>query len=150
MAKYRLSKKHNRLNSGKDGRWYATPAPAPRLDTRNLCRFASENTTLSAFEVRAVLDLINQYVPQMLAQGYTVQLGDLGSLRLAFGSEGVEQPEDFHPRLMRPARIVFQPARSLNHTVRRLLTFEAAGVVDDGLAFGDIASWRRHREEQGR
>ena len=103
MAKYHLEKKRNRLNQTKDGLWYAAPAPRQKLSTGDLCRYAVRNTTLNPAEVRAVLDLINEFVPRYLAEGYVIRLGELGSLSLAYGSEGVAQPEDFHPRLMRGA-----------------------------------------------
>lgn len=145
--KYRLSKKKNRLNRRSDGLWYATAAPGYKFGTRDLCRYASMHTTLGHFEVRAVLDLLGQCVPMLLAEGNVVQLGELGTLRVTFGSEGVEQPEDFHPRLMRPARIVFYPSKALKAAMRSHLSYEAGGLVDEGIAFGSIASWRRYRGE---
>ena len=86
MAKYHLGKKRNRLNQTKDGLWYAAPAPRQKLSTGDLCRYAVRNTTLNPAEVRAVLDLINEFVPRYLAEGYVIRLGELGSLSLAYGS----------------------------------------------------------------
>ena len=143
MNKYHLQKKRNRLNQDKDGLWYATPAPRHKLDTADLCRYASKNTTLNAIEVRAVLDLINEFVPRYLAEGYVIRLGELGSLSLTYGSEGVAQPEDFHPRLMRPARVVFRPSKKLTQEVRSLLSYEAGGIVAEGIAFDSVADYRR-------
>ena len=134
MAKYQLTKMKNKINPDKDGLWYATPAPAQKFDRNDLCRLASKHTTLGSFEVRAVLDLLNDYIPRALAEGKVVQLGELGSLRMEYGSEGVAQPEDFHPRLMRPARVVFQPSKRLTQAVRGQLTYEAGGIVADGRA----------------
>lgn len=144
MPKYHLEKKKNRLNSRKDGLWHATPVPRPKLETQDLCRRAAGNTTLSPIEVQAVLDLLGRFVPHYLAQGYAIRLGNLGAFSLTFSSEGVEQPEDFHPRLMRPARVIFQPSRQLTQAVRRELSYEAGGVVDGGIHFGTVADWRRH------
>ena len=143
MSKYQLTKKRNRLNPDKDGLWYGTPAPGAKFGTKDLCRLASRNTTLNAIEVRAVLDLINDCVPQALAEGKVVQLGELGSLRVEYGSEGVARPEDFHPRLMRPARVVFQPSKKLTQEVRGLLSYEAGGIVVEGFAFDSVADYRR-------
>lgn len=144
MAKYHLEKKRNRLNNQKDGLWHATPAPRPKMEMDDLCRRAAGNTTLSPIEVQAVLDLINRFVPHYLAEGYAIRLGRLGTLALSYGSDGVEQPEDFHPRLMRPARVVFLPSRQMMQDIRRELSYEAGGVVDGGIHFGTVADWRRH------
>ena len=143
MAKYQLNQMRNRLNPDKDGLWHATPAPAQKFDTDDLCRLASRHTTLAPFEVRAVLDLISDFVPQALAEGRVVQLGGLGSLRLEYGSEGVREPEYFHPRLMRPARVVFRPSRQLMQEVRAALFYEPGGIVAEGTAFASVESYRR-------
>lgn len=148
MAKYQLTKKRNRLNPAKDGLWYGTPAPAQKFDTKDLCELASKYTTIGPFEVRAVLDLIGRFVPQALAEGRVVQLGDLGSLRLEYGSEGVREPEDFHPRLMRPARAVFQPSKRLAQEVRRQLYYEPGGIVAEGISFASVADYRRWQAGQ--
>lgn len=148
MAKYHLEKKRNRLNQTKDGLWYAAPAPRQKLSTGDLCRYAVRNTTLNPAEVRAVLDLINEFVPRYLAEGYVIRLGELGSLSLAYGSEGVAQPEDFHPRLMRPARVVFQPSKRLTQAVRGQLTYEAGGIVADGVSYSSVADYRRRQAGQ--
>lgn len=148
MAKYQLTKMKNKINPNKDGLWYATPAPAQKFDRNDLCRLASKHTTLGSFEVRAVLDLLNDYIPRALAEGKVVQLGELGSLRLEYGSEGVARPEDFHPRLMRPARVVFQPSKRLTQAVRGQLTYEAGGIVADGVSYGSVADYRRRQAGQ--
>ena len=143
MAKYNLTQIHNRINPDKDGLWYGTPAPGAKFGASDLCRLASKYTTLGSFEVRAVLDLLNDYVPQALAEGKVVQLGELGSIRVEYGSEGVREPEDFHPRLMRPARVVFRPSKKLTQEVRSLLSYEAGGIVAEGFAFDSVADYRR-------
>ena len=77
-----------------------------------------------------------------------VQLGELGSIRLEYGSEGVAEPEDFHPRLMRSARVVFPPSKKLMQEVRRHLSYEPGGIVADGVAFGSVESYRRRQAQQ--
>ena len=148
MAKYQLTRMRNRLNPDKDGLWYATPAPASKFGTDELCRFASKHTTLGSFEVRAALDVINNFVPMALAKGGRGALGELGSIRLEYGSEGVAEPEDFHPRLMRSARVVFRPSKKLMQEVRRHLSYEPGGIVADGVAFGSVESYRRRQAQQ--
>ena len=94
MARYRLTRKKNRLNRAKDGLWYAEPTPGRAMRARTVCRLATKNLTLSAGELELGLEALGDCLPDLLAQGNLVSLGRLGTLRLEFGSEGVAEPED--------------------------------------------------------
>jgi hypothetical protein len=43
----------------------------------------------------------------------SVSLGDLGTLRLSFSSEGVEKPEDFNVSMISGVKVVFIPSVEL-------------------------------------
>lgn len=148
MAKYRLSRKKNRLNREKDGRWYAEPASMARMSSRQFCRQVTQHTTLSPFELGMGLEIVGDRLPWLLARGFNVELGELGSFRIEFGSEGVDEPEDFNYHLIRRPRIVFHPSRKLQREVARLVSYELDGLTADGIQFADIASYRRWQQEQ--
>ena len=143
MARYKLVKKRNRLSPLKDGQWYAEPVPRQKITSGELCRMATQHVTLSKGEMAMALEQLSERLPLLLAQGFTVELGRLGTLRLEYGSEGVREPEDFHPRLMRPARVVFRPSRQLMQEVRAALFYEPGGIVAEGIAFDSVADYRR-------
>ena len=86
----------------------------------------------------------------LLADGILVRLGRLGTLHVEYGSEGVERPEDFHPRLMRRPRVVFRPSAELRTGVERAMHYEQAGLSADGISFGSVESYRRWEQENGR
>lgn len=146
MARYKLTKKSNPLNPAKDGHWHAEPSPAPRMTSRELCRLLTQDTTLSAAELGMGLEMLSDRLPRLLAQGYSVQIGRLGSLRIEFGSEGVAEPEDFDYRLIRRPRIVFRPSAELRRELAEELSYELHGLVADGISFNDIASYRKWQE----
>ena len=95
MARYKLVKKRNRLSPLKDGQWYAEPVPRQKITSGELCRMATQHVTLSKGEMAMALEQLSERLPLLLAQGFTVELGRLGTLRLEYGSEGVAEPEDF-------------------------------------------------------
>ncbi len=142
MARYKLSRKRNRLNAEKDNLWYAEPTSTNNLDTRETCRYVTKHTTLSPFELSMGLDMLFNRLPEMLAQGNTVQAGRLGTFRVEFGSEGVAQPEDFNYHLIRKPRVIFQPSKELQRAVASAMFYELDGVVEGGFGFADIASYR--------
>ena len=101
MARYKLRRKRNGISREKSDLWYAEPSPAQRMKARQLCRFATQHTTMGNMELMMALEILAQYLPAVLAQGTIVEVGRLGTLQLAYGSEGVEEPEDFNYHLIR-------------------------------------------------
>lgn len=149
MARYRLRKKKTRLNPGADGLWYAEPAPGRVADAADVCRLATQNLTLSPIELRMGLDALAASLPSLLASGATVRLGDMGTLRLEYGSSGAASPEEFHYRLIRRPRVVFRPSRRFAAAVTRAVSFEMEGLTDGGVAFASIADYRRWQAQGG-
>lgn len=143
MARYKLRRKPNLLNPAKDGLWYAAPAPARRIRARDLCTQAARHTTLSAAELLMALELVAEQAATCLRQGDMVELPGLGTLRLEYGSEGVAEPEDFYAALMRRPRVVYRPTRQFTGRVLLGLSYELDGLVDDGISYDTVASWRR-------
>ena len=134
MARYRLRKKKPHLKTGADALWYAEPAPGRVADAADVCRLATQNLTLSPIELRMGLDALAASLPSLLASGATVRLGDMGTLRLEYGSSGAASPEEFHYRLIRRPRVVFRPSRRFAAAVTRAVSFEMEGLTDgDGL-----------------
>ena len=148
MTKYTLYQKKNRINPEKDGQWHAEPSPSPRMEGRELAKLVTQGTTLSYAELELALQLLADRLPALLARGLTVGLGELGTLRLEFGSPGVDRPEDFDPRLIRRPRIVFRPARSLGRETLERVRFEQDGLVAGGVAFGSVQDYRAWQEQE--
>ena len=149
MARYKLVKKRNRLSPLKDGQWYAEPVPRQKITSGELCRMATQHVTLSKGEMAMALEQLSERLPLLLAQGFTVELGRLGTLRLEYGSEGVAEPEDFHYTKIRPPRVVFRPSRRFAAAVTRAVSFEMEGLTDGGVAFASIADYRRWQAQGG-
>jgi hypothetical protein len=52
-------------------------------------------------------------------------LGDLGTLRLSFSSEGVDNPDDFHTSMISGVKVVFTPSVALKQAIESV-RFEKA------------------------
>ena len=57
--------------------------------------------------------------------GRSVNLGDLGTLRISFGSEGVDEKEVFIPSMIKGVRVVFTPSVELKNAIENI-RFEKA------------------------
>jgi len=51
-----------------------------------------------------VLEALNEVIPEFLSQGYVVELGKVGNLRIGFSSEGVDKPENFRKSHIKKVR----------------------------------------------
>ena len=82
-----------------------------------------------------------------LQQGNSVQLGELGWLRLSFGSEGVEDLTQFDAATMiKNVKIVFTPSKALMAEIRKDLVFENAGVVEEGFTFPTTKAYLDYKQ----
>ena len=85
-----------------------------------MTRAATENTTVAPKEMEAALELLGNYARQQLLQGHTVRVGDLGTLRITFKSDGVEDITKYNASAMiKEPRILFTPSREFREAVYR-------------------------------
>ena len=137
MAKYKLIKKVNPQKRQEPGKWYATPKSETPLSGKAMTCAATANTTTAPIEMEASLELLAKFVPQQLQQGHTVKIPGLGTFRLTFKSDGVEDINSF-----KNVRIVFTPSKELRESVLSGLTFEDGGVLEDDISYASIADYR--------
>ena len=143
MAKYKLIKKVNPQKRQEPGKWYATPKSETPLSGKEMTHAATANTTTAPIEMEAALELLAKFVPQQLQQGHTVKIPGLGTFRLTFKSDGVEDINSFRANCMiKNARIVFTPSKELRESVLSGLSFEDGGVLENDISYASLADYR--------
>ena len=143
MAKYKLIKKVNPQKRQEPGKWYATPKSETPLSGKAMTHAATANTTTAPIEMEAALELLAKFVPQQLQQGHTVKISGLGTFRLTFKSDGVEDINSFRANCMiKNARIVFTPSKELRESVLSGLSFEDGGVLENDISYASLADYR--------
>lgn len=147
MAKFRFVKRKNLQKKDDPGKWYASPIVENRLNTGIVCRVVTRNTTTAPTELESGFNLVCDGIPLQLQTGNSVQLGKLGTLRLSFGSQGVDNVDDFNASSMiKNVKVIFTPSKELMSSIKDGLSFENAGVVDNGFVY---ATTRAFKEAQG-
>ena len=146
--KFKLTKKRTKVNDPQSATlWHATPSTTNRLTTRAVCKVITRNTTTAPTEAESTFNLVCDGIVHELQQGSSVQLGELGWMRLSFGSEGVEEVTEFDAATMiKNIKIVFTPSRELMAEIRKGLEFENAGVVEDGFTFATTKAYLEYKE----
>lgn len=144
MQKYKLVLKKNPLRKDDPAKWYAIPITGEALSTKAMTRAATENTTTAPVEMEASMELFGRYAVQQLQAGNSVRVGDLGTLRITFKSDGVADINDYNPNTMlKEARVIFTPSKYFREQVLQELQFTNGGVLENDISYASLADYRR-------
>lgn len=100
-------------------KWYAAPVNEGRVTQREIAADIVELSSLSRGDISNVIESLITVVPRYLMLGRSVNLGDLGTLRISFGSEGVDDKEQFVPSMIKGVKVVFTPSVQLKDAIEK-------------------------------
>lgn len=100
-------------------KWYAAPVNEGRVTQREIAADIVELSSLSRGDISNVIESLITIVPRYLMLGRSVNLGDLGTLRISFGSEGVDDKEQFLPSMIKGVKVVFTPSVQLKEAIEK-------------------------------
>src|SRR5690242_5545435 len=92
-------------------KYYATVKSNGRADTYAIAKSINSMSTVSSVDTAAVLEAFLNVVPNELADGKIVELGDFGTFRLSVSSEGAAQADEVTTRNITDVRVLFTPGR---------------------------------------
>lgn len=101
-------------------KWYAAPVNEGRVTQREIAADIVELSSLSRGDISNVIESLITIVPRYLMLGRSVNLGDLGTLRISFGSEGVDDKEQFVPSMIKGVKVVFTPSVQLKEAIQKI------------------------------
>ena len=114
--KYRIVKRMNPLNN-EESKFYAAPQYMEELTVGDLEKDISDACTLNVTDVEAVLTSLVRKLPMYLKNGFKIQLGNFGRVKLSFSSKGFEEAEDVDAAGITSKRILFTPSAELKSEV---------------------------------
>jgi predicted histone-like DNA-binding protein len=92
-------------------KYFARVKSSGRTDTHAIARSINSMSTVSSVDTAAVLEAFLHVVPEKLAEGNIVELGDFGRFRVSVSSDGEEHAEDVTARHITDVRVIFTPGR---------------------------------------
>lgn len=93
---------------------YPQIAPSVPVLRKQVIQRIEKTCTLTSSDIKACLDALEDVVVDLLTQGCTVRLGDLGSFRATLAAEGTTDPEMCNASLIKRVRVKFCPSGSMN------------------------------------
>ena len=111
--------KYNVLEIGKPGdpeapkKFYPRPVHSGEISLEDLSADIAHSSSLTDSDVYAVLQSLVREIPRNISQGYIVRLGNLGSFRLSWSSEGSEIADDVTTGNITSRRLLFSPGKRI-------------------------------------
>lgn len=143
---YKLQRKRNPQKRTEPGKWYAVPKTGKPEKEKNMTRMATEDTTVADIELAAAAKLIGRFICNQVLQGKRVRIPGVGTFRLSFSSDGVDNIQDFHTGLIRDIKVLYLMDADLRNAILNNISFENAGVDDEGVQY---ASMENYKEVKG-
>lgn len=107
-------------------KFYAIAKSAGEISLRDLSNQISKRSTLSNADVMAVLESLLEVIPERIAQGDIVRLGDFGSFSLSISSEGSEKAEEVTANNIRGNSLNFRPGKEIQKVLDTLTYAKAS------------------------
>jgi predicted histone-like DNA-binding protein len=118
--KYKLQKRQNPQNRQAPEKWYATPLNDGKVGQQEIAADIVNMSSLARGDVGNAINSLIDTVPKYLIMGKSVNLGELGTFRVSFSSEGVDDQADFNVSKIAGVRVVFTPSMELRRKLENI------------------------------
>ena len=98
-------------------KYYASPVNAGKKTLRDIAHDIAGRSSLTRGDIENVLANFMDCLPHYLRDGFSVQLGEFGTMRLTLSSEGATTEKAFKTETIKP-RVTFTPGVELKAALR--------------------------------
>ena len=110
-VKFSVVPRKDPRDQNSEPKYYAAVKSNGRADTHAIAKSINSMSTVSSVDTAAVLEAFLSVVPDKLADGNIVELGDFGTFRVSVSSEGAAKAEDVTARNITDVRVLFTPGK---------------------------------------
>jgi len=127
-VKFNVVERGNPSNREAPKKYYASVASSGRKTMRQIAGRITEMSTVSSADTMAVIEAFLTVIPQELAAGNVVELGDFGNFWLKANSEGSETAEEVRASNITNLLPRFNPGKEFKK-VLATVDFEKGALV---------------------
>lgn len=118
--------------------YYAKQVEHQKLPLSVIVERISASTSLATSDVHAAIIALTEVVRQELSQGRSVDLGQLGHIKVGISSKMMDRPEDVTAAVLRTPRVRFYPKDGMKHAARSvLLSVQKRGALSGPTSPGE-------------
>ena len=99
------------------GKFYASPVNVGKKNLRDIAHDIAGRSSLTRGDIENVLSNFMDCLPHYLRDGFSVQWGEFGTMRLTLSSEGAATVKAFKTETIKP-RVTFTPSVELKAALR--------------------------------
>ena len=99
---------------------YAAPVNDGRITKTDIAKELALTSSLSRGDVSNVIENLIDVMPKYLLMGKSVNLGEFGTLRLSFSSDGVDDPSEFNVNRIHGVKVIFTPGCEFKSLLKTL------------------------------
>ena len=119
-VKYSVVPKKDPRDLDAPPKYYPTVVSKERSDLRDIANRITQMSTVTSVDTMAVLEAFLLVIPEELAEGNIVELGELGSFRLTVLASGEDHPEDVSKRNIKEVKVRFKPGKLFKQILKGL------------------------------
>ncbi len=119
MLKYKLIERGNPGNPEAPKKYYATNVSKGKKGIAAISKDIADISSLSRGDISSTISNMVDQIPKYLLDGQSVSLGELGTLRMSFSSEGVENEADFNVNMIKKLKIIFTPGKLIKDEIKK-------------------------------
>ena len=126
----------NRKNSKHKGFWYARAVSSDVVGIKELALRISNRCTVTEPDILAVISALVFEMNQVLKSGSRVKIDGLGTFRVSFHSQGVEDAKDFNvQKNIYGAHVLFAPSVTVDTMHRRIKTLISGLRIQEAVKY---------------
>ena len=119
-VRYNIVERGNPSNREAPKKYYPSIRSSGRVTTREMAEMAADRSTLTSADMMAAIETFLAIVPQQLAKGNIVELGEFGSFWLKTTSEGAEAVDEVHAAQITSILPRFIPGKTFKKVLKTI------------------------------
>jgi len=119
-VKYNIVARGNPGNPDAPKKYYPSVVSSGHITARQLARRMAEGSTLSSTDIVAVIESLLTVIPQELAAGNIVELGDFGSFWLRTTADGAETEDAVRPSQFKSVKPRFNAGKEFKKALNNV------------------------------
>ena len=116
-VKFNIVERGNPSNREAPKKFYPSILSSGRVTTRELAEMAAQRSTMSSIDMMAAIESFLAIIPEQLAKGNIVELGEFGNFWLKTTSDGAETAEEVRASQITSILPRFIPGKQFKHTL---------------------------------
>ena len=119
-VKLKMVTKRNPRDVTAPAKYHGVAVSRGKTNQHDLAELISSQSSMTEGDVLGVLKALELNIIDLLENGRSVELGDLGTFSIGASTSGVELKEKFSIRQVTKRRVLFRPGYSFKRMLRRL------------------------------